>query len=108
AHAGTRPAARCPEARRQRHRGRLPEPRRPGRDARRAHHHRREDGRAALMHAASGPLSLIEGLPVAAAMRQWLWLYPAVEIVHILGFVLLAGSIALFDVRLLGFSRSLA
>lgn len=59
------------------------------------------------MHASSGPLSVIEGLPVAAAMRQWLWLYPAVEIVHILGFVLLAGSIALFDLRLLGFSRSL-
>ncbi len=59
------------------------------------------------MTAAPGPLSALERLPVADAMRQWLWLYPGVEIVHILGFVLLAGSIAMFDLRLLGFSRSL-
>ena len=54
-----------------------------------------------------GPLGAIEGLPVAQAMRHWLWLYPSVEIVHILGFVLLVGSIAMFDLRLLGFSRTI-
>jgi hypothetical protein len=54
-----------------------------------------------------GPLGAIEGLPVAQAMRHWLWLYPCVEIVHILGFVLLAGSIAMFDLRLLGLSKSI-
>jgi hypothetical protein len=59
------------------------------------------------MTAAPGPLGALERLPIADAMRQWLWLYPAVEIVHILGFVLLAGSIAMFDLRLLGFSRTL-
>ena len=40
-------------------------------------------------------------------MRQWLWLYPIVEIVHILGFVVLAGSVAMFDLRLLGVSSRL-
>lgn len=59
------------------------------------------------MSPAPGPLGAIEALPVAAAMREWLWLYPAVEIVHILGFVLLAGSIAMFDLRLLGFSKAI-
>lgn len=59
------------------------------------------------MTAAPGPLGALERLHIAEAMRQWLWLYPAVEIVHILGFVLLAGSIAMFDLRLLGFSRTL-
>jgi hypothetical protein len=54
-----------------------------------------------------GPLGAIEGLPVAQAMRHWLWLYPAVEIVHIVGFVLLAGSIAMFDLRVLGLSTGL-
>jgi hypothetical protein len=40
-------------------------------------------------------------------MRQWLWLYPAVEIVHIVGFVILVGAAAMFDLRLLGVSRHL-
>src|SRR6185295_7778153 len=40
-------------------------------------------------------------------MRQWLWLYPAVETVHILGIALLFGSIAVMDLRLLGISRTI-
>ena len=40
-------------------------------------------------------------------MRQELWLYPAVEILHIVGFVILVGSIAMLDLRLLGLSREL-
>ena len=40
-------------------------------------------------------------------MREWLWLYPAVEIVHILGFILLVGAAAVFDLRLLGVARHL-
>lgn len=47
----------------------------------------------------------IEALAVAKAMREWLWLYPSVEIVHITGFVLLVGSIAMFDLRVLGLSK---
>jgi hypothetical protein len=36
-----------------------------------------------------------------------MWLYPAVEIVHIIGFVTLVGSIIVLDLRLLGLSRGL-
>ena len=47
----------------------------------------------------------IERSAFAVAMRQELWLYPSVEILHILGFVTLVGSIAVLDLRLLGLSR---
>jgi hypothetical protein len=59
------------------------------------------------MHEAVGPAWLVwlESTGVAVAMRQWLWLYPVVEIVHILGFVMLVGAAAMFDIRLLGASR---
>ena len=40
-------------------------------------------------------------------IRQSLWLYPALEIVHILGIVLLVGAAFLFDLRLLGFSPAM-
>ncbi len=53
------------------------------------------------------PLAAIERLPLAVAMRHDLWLYPVVEIVHICGFVLLVGSIVVFDLRLLGLSKGL-
>ncbi|MBP2671750.1 MAG: hypothetical protein H6Q85_1816, partial [candidate division NC10 bacterium] len=50
-----------------------------------------------MIHPAAGPAWLIwlETTAVATAMRQWLWLYPVVEIVHILGFVVLVGAAAL-------------
>ncbi len=50
----------------------------------------------------------IERSALAVAMRQELWLYPSVEILHILGFVTLVGSIAVLDLRLLGLSRQVA
>lgn len=53
------------------------------------------------------PLAAIERLPLAVAMRQELWLYPAVEIVHILGFVTLVGSVIVFDLRVLGLTKGL-
>jgi hypothetical protein len=56
----------------------------------------------------TGPLAVLEALPLAVAMRQELWLYPAVEIVHIAGFVVLVGSVAMLDIRLLGISRGLS
>ena len=49
----------------------------------------------------------LEGSAVAVAMREWSWLYPLVETLHILGFVLLVGAAAMFDLRLLGVSRGL-
>ncbi|MGA0023412.1 MAG: DUF6644 family protein [Burkholderiales bacterium] len=54
------------------------------------------------------PLAAIERLPLALAMRHELWLYPAVEIVHIIGFVTLVGSILVFDLRLLGLSNGIS
>ena len=54
-----------------------------------------------------GPLAALEASGLGQAMRQWLWFYPAVETVHIVGIALLFGSIAVLDVRLIGFSRGL-
>jgi hypothetical protein len=58
--------------------------------------------------APSGALAALEASGLGQAMRQWLWLYPSVEIVHILGIGLLFGSIAVLDLRLLGFSRGIS
>jgi len=52
-------------------------------------------------------MGAIEQSVLGVAMRQWLWLYPSVEIVHIVGIAVLVGSIAVLDLRLLGLSRSL-
>lgn len=59
------------------------------------------------MHPPVGPAWLVwlETTSLAVAMRQWLWLYPIVEIVHIVGFVVLVGAAIMFDLRLLGLSR---
>jgi hypothetical protein len=61
------------------------------------------------MHPPTGPAWLVwlETTGFAAAMRQWLWLYPIVEIVHIVGFVVLVGAAVMFDLRLLGVGRGL-
>jgi hypothetical protein len=40
-------------------------------------------------------------------MREWLWLYPIVEIVHIIRLAVLVGAAVLFDFSLLGVSRSI-
>lgn len=53
------------------------------------------------------PTGFIESTALALAMRKSIWLYPAVETVHIIGLALLVGSIAVLDLRLLGLSRSL-
>jgi hypothetical protein len=45
--------------------------------------------------------------PPALAMRSYAWLYPAVEIVHIAGFTLLVGAVAMFDLRVLGLGSAL-
>ncbi|MGH9005571.1 MAG: DUF6644 family protein [Acidimicrobiia bacterium] len=58
-------------------------------------------------HAGPAWAMWLEGSGLAAAMRHWLWLYPIVEIAHILGFVFVIGAAVMFDLRLLGFSRRL-
>ncbi len=53
-------------------------------------------------------LHAVEQNPLAVAMRGELWLYPAVEVLHICGFVILVGAAIMFDLRLLGLSRGLS
>jgi hypothetical protein len=53
-----------------------------------------------------GPLAL-DGGALGHLMRSARWLYPMVEIIHIFGFVLLVGSVLMFDLRLLGMNRQL-
>jgi len=62
------------------------------------------------VHAPEGAAWLVwlETSALAVAMRQWQWLYPIVEILHILGFVLVVGGAFFFDLRLLGRGGSLA
>jgi hypothetical protein len=44
----------------------------------------------------------LEDGTLAIAIRQSVWMYPALEIVHIAGIVLLVGPAFIFDLRLLG------
>ena len=60
------------------------------------------------MTPAAGPIGAIEASGLGQAMRQSLWLYPIVEIVHLLGLALLFGSIAVLDLRLLGLGKGLS
>jgi hypothetical protein len=43
----------------------------------------------------------IEASALATAIRQSTWLYPFIEIIHIIGIVLVAGGAMLFDIQLL-------
>ena len=52
-------------------------------------------------------LNWLESSSWAVNIRQSFWLYPALEIVHIVGIVILVGAALMFDLRLLGFSRNL-
>jgi hypothetical protein len=53
-------------------------------------------------------LTAIDTSAVAGAMRGSTWLYPAVEVVHIVGLSVLVGSVAMFDLRVLGAGRAVA
>jgi len=62
------------------------------------------------MRPPSGPgwFVWLETTSLAGAMREWLWLYPIVEILHIIGLAVLVGAAVSFDFRLLGVSRTLS
>lgn len=49
----------------------------------------------------------VENTSLAVGIRQSLWVYPALEIIHILGITLLVGAAFMFDLRLLGRSKDL-
>ena len=55
----------------------------------------------------AGPIGALEASGLGQAMRQSLWLFPAVETVHLVGLALLFGSIAVLDLRLLGLGRGI-
>jgi hypothetical protein len=59
-------------------------------------------------HEATGVLGWLAATPLSNAMRTGLWTYPIVEIVHIFGFVVLVGSVVMFDLRVLGLSKNLS
>ena len=54
------------------------------------------------------PAGALAASPLAAALRGSSALHAAVASVHLIGVALLVGSIAVFDLRLLGLSRSLS
>lgn len=53
-------------------------------------------------------LDWLENTPWAAGIRQSMWLYPTLEIVHIVGIVVLVGAAFMFDLRLLGVSKNIS
>lgn len=55
-----------------------------------------------------GVLGWLGATPLAEAMRGHLWLYPIVEIFHIVGFVILVGAVVMFDLRVLGLSGNIS
>ena len=56
----------------------------------------------------TGWLPWLEATPVATAVRESPWLYPALETVHILGLGLLVGAAWSWDLRLLGAGRAVS
>jgi hypothetical protein len=50
-------------------------------------------------------LSALQEGSFASAMRDSIWLYPLIEIIHILGFAILVGAVVMFDLRVLGISN---
>ena len=61
---------------------------------------------AGLPHALLSLAEAVEASPVGAAMRGVRGLYPAVNIAHLLGVVLLVGGIGAVDARVLGLGRA--
>lgn len=61
-----------------------------------------------MEHAVHAPAwaEAIEASGLGLFMRQSLWAYPAANLVHLLGLVLLVGPILLFDLRMIGFGRA--
>ena len=50
----------------------------------------------------------LESSPLGAAMRDSIFLYPLVNVVHLAGLVLVVGAIGLLDLRLLGVARQVS
>ncbi|WP_151637561.1 DUF6644 family protein [Noviherbaspirillum aerium] len=59
------------------------------------------------MQPMGGSFGWLEATALGSGMRSSLWMYPIVEIFHIVGFVFLVGAVFMFDLRLLGLSKNL-
>jgi hypothetical protein len=53
-------------------------------------------------------LERLEATPLSAWMRQALWAYPSAEALHLIGLAVMVGAAAMFDLRLLGLSRTVS
>jgi hypothetical protein len=53
-------------------------------------------------------IAAIENTWIGEFMRAYWWAFPAAEALHFIGLSLLVGSLAVIDLRLLGFARSLS
>lgn len=49
----------------------------------------------------------LENSALSQAIQQWIWLYPSIEALHIISLATLFGAVAMFDLRLLGYSRQI-
>jgi hypothetical protein len=54
-----------------------------------------------------GLLIWLESTSIAVSLRQSIWIYPVVEIVHIVGFAILVGAAIMYDLRLIGLSKKI-
>src|SRR5437867_11585499 len=46
----------------------------------------------------------VEGTPIGLFVREWLWGFPTLVAIHIMGLAVSAGMVVWFDLRLLGWS----
>lgn len=53
----------------------------------------------------NGSLEWLSGSSIAIAMRDIVWLWPALESIHFIGLALVIGAAGYFDLRLMGFMR---
>jgi hypothetical protein len=59
-----------------------------------------------MEHAANAPWALaLMDSGLGLAIRHSLWIYPAANVLHVLGVILLVGPIVVLDLRFLGFAR---
>lgn len=64
-----------------------------------------EQGAAAQSDLPLALASALEASALGIAMRESTFLYPLVNVVHLVGLVLIVGAISLLDLRLLGLAR---
>jgi hypothetical protein len=54
-----------------------------------------------------GLFAAIEASQLSAALRRSLWIYPAINLAHLAGLVMLVGGIGVIDLRLIGLGRAI-